>query len=184
MHVLDVGASRLPTGVSALRVRLVIEDVNALQQLRNRILNYDDVQDGVNKALSDPKWQIRVDKSRFLELYEHQMLSLKKLTDHQDEALSEILKEHIVHLSAPAGAGKTFVAIQRVLEVLQEDLRAYILYVAPTKELALHFLRWMMVRLTAQAPGAPDPTRPSIMHHIHRMRVLTRPYKQILGLRL
>ena len=180
MHVLDVGARRLPTGVSALRVRLVIEDINALQELRNRILNYDDLQDGVNKALSDPKWQICVDKSRFLELYEHHLLSLEKLTDHQEKVLCEILQEDSVHLSAPAGAGKTFVAIQRVLEVLQEDLRGYILYVAPTKELALHFLRWMIVRLTAQAPNAPDPTRLSIMQRIQQMRVLTRPYKQIL----
>ena len=180
MHVLDVGASRLPTGVSALRVRLVIEDINALHALRDRILNNDDVQDGVNKALSDPKWQMYVDKSRFLELYEHHLLSLEKLTDHQEEVLREILQKDIVHLSAPAGTGKTFVAIQRVLEVLRVDLRGYVLYVAPTKELALHFLRWMIVRLTAQAADAPDPARLSIMRHIHRMRVLTQPYNQLL----
>ena len=61
-------------------------------------------------------------------MYETGILSLNKLTPHQSDRLAilrerfnfknRLLKRRIVHLRAPAGTGKTFVAIHFMLDIL------------------------------------------------------------------
>ena len=175
MKVLGLGQDRLRTGTSALKVRILIKDVCALQSLRDRVLS-GAIQDDINKALSDPEWDVpvQVDKSRFFELYEENMLALNKLTPHQQEKLAAIGGHVDVHLSAPAGAGKTFVSVQHVLNILQSDPPGYVLYVAPRRELIYHFQHWILVRLATQA-SPEDLTSSSIQDLLSRMLVLHEP---------
>ena len=46
------------------------------------------------------------------------MMRFHKLTPHQREKLTEVQGADVAVLLAPAGGGKTFVAIQRMLQVL------------------------------------------------------------------
>ena len=65
-----------------------------------------------------------------------------------------------VHLSAPAGAGKTFVAVQHVLEHLNTHPSARLLYVAPSGNLGLHFIRWLSMRLASRTSAQKQLTVP------------------------
>ena len=48
----------------------------------------------------------------------------------------------LMHLSAVAGSGKTFLAVQMVIETLK-DTAGQILFVAPSLPLCFHFIRWL-----------------------------------------
>ena len=58
-------------------------------------------------------------------MYESSILQLDQLTPHQQEKMGDALDQlrhqerRIVHLKAPAGAGKTFVA-QRIVDLLND----------------------------------------------------------------
>ena len=62
--------------------------------------------------------RIRVDRGEFMECYARLMMRFSKLTPHQREKLEEVRAAKVAVLLAPAGGGKTFVAIQRMLQVL------------------------------------------------------------------
>ena len=65
---------------------------------------------------------VDIDASYFAERYEEAILTLNKLTPHQRERLEECLTtEGSFHITAPAGAGKTFVALHRMLEALRAE---------------------------------------------------------------
>ena len=55
------------------------------------------------------------DASEFAAQHEAASLSLQALTPHQQEALEACGDDEHAHLMAPAGAGKTFVALHRML---------------------------------------------------------------------
>ena len=133
-----------------------------------------------NRPLSDESdelWQVHVDKTRFFELYEDNLLALEEMTPHQREKLRDIRgMSSSVHLSAPAGAGKTFVAVQRVLDVLTEDDGHRVLYVAPSRELVYHFLQWIVMRLLAQLQ---NPMNSTIQQHLSHMVVMHKPYRNL-----
>lgn len=48
-------------------------------------------------------------------------LKLDKLTPHQEDKLAECRSARRVHIHAPAGAGKTFVALYLMLEALRDS---------------------------------------------------------------
>jgi hypothetical protein len=48
-----------------------------------------------------------------------------------------------VHLSAVAGAGKTFLAVELMVDTLKQNSSGQVLFVAPSASLSLHFLRWL-----------------------------------------
>ena len=52
---------------------------------------------------------------------EGSVLSMDALTPHQLQKMQECLAAQYVHLQAPAGAGKTFVALNRLLELLEKE---------------------------------------------------------------
>ena len=66
---------------------------------------------------SNFKLFVCVDRVRFATKYEASVLSLDKLTPHQRASLQQCRASPYVHLAAPAGAGKTFVALNRIREV-------------------------------------------------------------------
>ena len=140
------------------------------------------LQDDINEALSESDWHVPVqlDRSRFFELYDYNLLSLAELTPHQKEKLQNISRFADVHLSAPAGAGKTFVAVQRVLDVLDSAPAARVLYVAPTVELTYHFLQWILVRHSFQAEDGVLSLS-SMQELLSRVVVLHKPYTEFLS---
>jgi hypothetical protein len=93
--------------------------------------------------------EITIDKTYFAEMYEQSILNLSKLTPHQREKLRECedAGSANIHIKAPAGAGKTFVALHYMLQLLQADSNAYILFVAKNRPLALFVSRWLSKRI-------------------------------------
>ena len=91
--------------------------------------------------------RIRVDRGEFMECYARLMMRFSKLTPHQREKLEEVRAAKVAVLLAPAGGGKTFVAIQRVVELLNEDPAATVLFVARNKALALFVCKWRRRRV-------------------------------------
>ena len=51
------------------------------------------------------------------------------------------------HIMAPAGAGKTFVALHFMLQKLQEDPRSHVLFSAVNQPLALFVAKWLVERV-------------------------------------
>ena len=87
-----------------------------------------------------------------------------------------------VHLSAPAGAGKTFVAVQHVLEHLNTHPSARLLYVAPSESLGLHFIRWLSMRLASRTSAHRHHSEPALVQSriqqvLSRITLLHSPFK-------
>ena len=87
-----------------------------------------------------------------------------QLTPHQKLKMQELDPTVDSHLKAPAGAGKTFVAIHRVKLLLRQDRTAKVLYVSPHKALGLWFIQWL------RAQGMEDA--------LVRVHVLFEPFHQ------
>ena len=68
------------------------------------------------------------------------------LTNHQAEKLKELFRylHEDVHLSAPAGAGKSFVAIWHAISKLSSSSQGKILFISPNRSLGFHFVRWLL----------------------------------------
>ena len=94
---------------------------------------------------------VETDMSHFAETFEHAILALDKLTVHQTAKLEELRGQDRVHLYAPAGAGKTFVALHMILQALfvpsgDEAEHVRVLFVAKNEALALFVVKWLLVR--------------------------------------
>ena len=97
--------------------------------------------------------------THFAERYEKSVFSLDSLTPHQIKKLEEIKGTGDRHIEAPAGAGKTFVALHRMLQVIAEkndkglwvprDTGAVVIFVARNQALAYFVARWLSVRFIA-----------------------------------
>ena len=90
------------------------------------------------------------DLTHFAERYESGILSLDQLTRHQKQKLKECRAygEQDVHIMAPAGAGKTFVALYLILEKL-EQLDAHVLFVAKNPALSYFVAKWLVRRASS-----------------------------------
>ena len=132
-----------PDGTPSLALRLGIDNIASLQHVRNVVLN-SDLESRINESLK--KWQVHVDKTHFCKVFERELLNLSDLTDHQKEKVRDIkdlMKHGDVHLSAPAGAGKTFVAAQCALDKLRNNPDGQVFFLAPSIALGLYFVRWL-----------------------------------------
>ena len=150
--------SRLASGVSEMLVRVQVKDVLALHAFRDRVLD-GTLEDDINEKLKEAARlkgsslpEIQVDKTRFFNLYEDSLLALSELTKHQKEKLCEMQNATRIHLAAPAGAGKTFLAIHFLVDILRQASSGRIIYITRSKELVYHFLQWMTMRLAALFP--------------------------------
>ena len=65
--------------------------------------------------------RVKVDRTQFAEQYEQMVLELEELTEHQKDVLAESEGCLRAHIRAAAGAGKTFVALHRMLEALRAE---------------------------------------------------------------
>ena len=178
----DVGAlalGRLPSGTPSMSLRLQTRDIRATHRLRDVVLS-SELEAAMNAELSKNlpehrRWQLQVVKTEFFKMYERSLLSLSELTPHQRERLQEMeAQDQDIHLSAPAGAGKTFVAVQHVLNTLQQAPEGNILYVAPCASLCFYFLRWLATRHAGHL--TPEPWRSSVQQLLSRVHVLHNPF--------
>ena len=80
--------------------------------------------------LFPPHVVVTADATQFAEEHERQVLSQLTLTHHQELRLQECASSKNVHLRAPAGAGKTFVALNRMHTHLTSGSAGRLLYVA------------------------------------------------------
>ena len=141
--------SILPNGTDCLQAEIQVETVEAMQELRNAILNHN-FEISLNQELlarQHGTLQLCVNKTHFCESYEQQLLSISKLTRHQAEKYKEIKEtgklSTAVHLSSVAGAGKTFLAVELMIDAVKQNSSGQVLFVAPSASLCLHFLRWL-----------------------------------------
>ena len=110
--------------------------------------------------------KISVDRAAFLECYSRIMMRFRKLTPHQREKLKELRAANVAVLLSPAGGGKTFLAIQRVLEELRGDAGAVVLFVARNTALALFVCKWLVAA-----------SRKSAERVVKRVHVLVAPFE-------
>ncbi|CAL1127885.1 unnamed protein product [Cladocopium goreaui] len=160
-------------GRHSIAVKLKISTLRQAHSLRDKVLS-GDLDLKINDILSI-QWQVGIDKSAFLTFYERSLLSLTVLTKHQNEVLQELRdagthEQGVIHLSAAAGAGKTFIAVKWVLDHLRMS-SGKVLYIAPNKALVLHFIRWLLAFAHAD--------RDSSSRYFSRLLVLYEPYDQV-----
>ena len=161
----------LPDGTLSLAITLQIKDIELLQYVRNEVLS-NDLESNINKHLE--QWQVQVDKTNFCKALERDLLNFSDLTDHQKEKLKDIenlMRYGDVHLRAPAGAGKTFVAAQCVLNMLRGHQEGSVLFLAPSVGLGLYFVRWLAQKCDGQ------------LHlWLKRVVLMAHPYEHFLSL--
>lgn len=124
----------------AAKVRLDLADVAALQRLRDAVLD-----GSIDKKLRAEVEDVAVDRGAFAQRLATSLLRFEALTTHQRRALVQTRGARNVLLTAPAGGGKTFVAIARAVEALDEG--GYVVFAARAKALVLFFCKWLTLRL-------------------------------------
>jgi hypothetical protein len=138
--------------MSTLQVRLMIGEVGYLHQLRDLALTGTLETELSSASLDGHRYEVSVDRAQFALLYEESVLSLDMLTMHQKEKLRECYgmdgtaTPSYIHVKAPAGAGKTFVALNYLLSRLQSDPTMTALFVARNRALCLFVVRWIIKR--------------------------------------
>ena len=127
----------------------------------------------------------KMGRSDFALKYESSMLSLDTLTLHQEQKLRDIEERRgrHVHVRAPAGAGKTFIALHYILDKLRKSCGAgagasdggrYVLFVARNRPLAFFVVRWIFKRIEK---GGPRMKR-QVRKYLH---ILTAPSSDDTG---
>ena len=149
-----------------LLIRICVSDVGFLHELRDRLLQGTLCRDLESSLASKPRRSgfealrltLAVDKSQFAERYEDAILNLNQLTPHQREKLAQCraaLDGHgklAVHIRAPAGAGKTFVALHYMQSVLvdksetDKDKTPRVLFIARNTPLTIFVAKWLAQR--------------------------------------
>ena len=121
----------------------------------------------VRPIVNSVETKISVDRAAFLECYSRTMMGFTKLTPHQREKLKELRAANVAVLLSPAGGGKTFVAIQRVLaRSFEGDAGVVVLFVLRNTALALFVCKWLVAA-----------SRKSAEHVVDRVHVLVAPFE-------
>ena len=175
--------TRLPHGTPSIAFNVKTDKIEIAQMLRDQVLS-GELNLNMKQALAqDPhaRSEIHVDQSEFLDSYDRSLQRLSKLTQHQEEKLKELkqLDNQDLHLTAPAGAGKTFLAVKYVLEKLQANPEGRVLYVSPCISLGLYFLRWLA---RWQAAETVESTRDAMKTLMRRVIMLQKPYEEFVFL--
>ena len=174
-----------PDGTASLQFGMKVTNIKAMQKLRGTILS-NDFEVAINKELLSQQhgsWQVQVDKTFFCAHHEKKLLRFSKATEHQKKILKQMkvlfASETNIHISAVAGAGKTFIAVRLVMDMLLNNSNGLILYVAPCKSLCLFFIHWVARRVQERS-SLRDKF--SIQSVLERIRVMPSPYKELMRL--
>eukprot|EP00438_Fugacium_kawagutii_P029842 Skav200968 [mRNA] locus=scaffold448:607849:610224:- [translate_table: standard] len=174
LEVDTITEEQLDNGRPCLQVKFHLhsyERIRQAQMLRDAVLS-NDLDAKLNRFFSQHHGvteDLVVDNAEFLKHYSRRLMSSTTLTPHQEEKLKELSAfphEH-VHLMAPAGGGKTFVALRYVVKKLQTSTTGNIMYICPNKSLAFYFVRWLLMHLS-------DHER------LERMVVMHKPYTHFM----
>ena len=137
----------------ACYIRICISDVGFLHKLRDEMLTGQFGAALQNLLRTKPRIRgynqdsvgeisVSIDRTQFAEKYESSVLRLDKLTQHQREKMQECMQPNIhIHIKAPAGAGKTFVALHYVKGCLEKGQN--VLFIARNLPLVLFVAKWI-----------------------------------------
>eukprot|EP01046_Picozoa_sp_COSAG06_P004191 COSAG06_NODE_173_length_21283_cov_14.116220_3_plen_2197_part_00 len=160
--------------------RVAVTDVAFLHSIRDQFLQGMFGRE-LEKALLDTprnhdkslgELSIKIDQSHFAEQHYSNILRLNKLTAHQREQLEKVRSsEKSVHVKAPAGAGKTFIALHQMLELLQSSEASTVLFAAPAAGLVFFVVRWLAERVG----GRECETNPLLS----RLHLLFAPFDKV-----
>ncbi len=167
-------------GTPSIQFAMKDPNIKGMQNLRNQILN-NEFENDINKELVSKKYgclQVQVDKTYFCIQYEKKLLRFRKPTEHQRKMLKEVNRSSNIHISAIAGAGKTFIAIKYVTDMLLNRSSGLILYVAPCESLCLFFVHWVARRVQGRSSLQE---KFSIQSVLERIRVMSSPYKDVMS---
>eukprot|EP00438_Fugacium_kawagutii_P001616 Skav204370 [mRNA] locus=scaffold866:161073:167523:+ [translate_table: standard] len=168
---------RLQNGTSVMSVQLRSKSIEAMQKLRDRVLSGDldlDLNQSFLKKHPHDNWQLQIEKTEFVKSYRKTLFSRTELTAHQNEVLKELKPGTDFHVKAAAGTGKTFLAVQKVLDTLAANQGGLVLFVAPQQALCLHFLRWLAVMKAGHLDV--ESARAAILDQLCRIRLMHDPY--------
>ena len=138
---------------NALLARINFTDVKFLHELRDSVLQgkFGNHLAAALGPLAAGTMEVKFDLTDFAQRYERSALFLKELTPHQKLKLAECKGHKSVRVEAPAGGGKTFIALHEMLDVLQQDGEddeaTQVLFVAPHAALAHFVASWIFQRL-------------------------------------
>jgi hypothetical protein len=140
-------------------VRVCVHDICYLHSLRDLILR--EGEDSFENILYQKLVEacvaqvdnmiVRADRTQIAEKFEEGMLQLSQLTPHQEEKLQECIEQGScnLHIKAPAGAGKTFIAMHLMQDILIKD-KSYnvkVLFVASNEAMAVFVAKWVYERI-------------------------------------
>jgi hypothetical protein len=140
-------------------VRVCVHDIRYLHRLRDSILGDDDgrfesklCQGIMEKSeMKVDGLTVKVDRTSVAEIFEEGVLCLSELTPHQEERLSMCRNraDCNLHIKAAAGAGKTFIALHIMQELLQRGGNdvVRVLFVVSNKAMALFVAKWLYIRI-------------------------------------
>ncbi|CAE7775764.1 unnamed protein product, partial [Symbiodinium necroappetens] len=157
--------ARLRDGKASVGMKVEINSIKQVHKLRDSVLS-GDLDRCLNAAIAkmDPSCQeLVVEKREFFDFYESTILSFTEFTPHQLEKLKEMESANTdLHLQAPAGAGKTFVAVQYMSRMMRVSPTSTLCYVAPNRALVFFVLRWLV--LLAPSKMSSILSKITVMH--------------------
>ena len=181
LHVKSVHESRLQNGMPCLAVDFDLQTIQEKHRLRDAVLS-DDLAFLLNNALENRgiTEELAVDNTSFFNQYAASLLSSSQLTNHQAEKLEELSRylDEDVHLSAPAGAGKSFLAIRHAISKLSSSSQGKILFISPNRSLGFYFVRWL---LTYAKSSLPTMSRNKLLQRVVLMHA---PYDRFTGVHI
>ena len=142
----DVISGELDKKLSALKVDVADFDFRTNTNYDLRTGAVVQVRTGETSTKLTKELSVVVNKTAFASSYLSCVLALDKLTPHQEHVLRDCIGVQHVHLRAPAGAGKTFIALHRILQHLTSE-EGCCLYVALNDALCFFVVRWICKRV-------------------------------------
>ena len=116
--------------------------------------------------------QVKVDPNLIIQQYKQVQEHLDKLTPHQRQKLEEWVDNNSVRIFGPAGSGKTYIAMHKILEMIKQILKEgqsarHILIAAQNPALTFTMAKWIFfaIKKDHKRPGrflsvrvGPNPT--------------------------
>eukprot|EP00435_Cladocopium_sp_Y103_P041008 s801_g11.t1 len=181
LQVKSAHESRLQNGMPSLAVNFDLESIQEKHRLRDAVLS-DDLAFLLNSALEKGgiTEELAIDKTSFFEQYASSLLTSSQLTNHQREKLKELSRylHEDIHLSAPAGGGKSFLAIRHAINKLSSSSQGKILFISPNRSLSFYFVHWL---LTYAKSSLPKMSRTKLLQRIVLMHA---PYERFMGVQI